>query len=259
MQQNMCIKNDTKFLFSKTQFRKFVDFIPYMAFDNFFECPCSIVTEHAYFPHFKIARPISYFKCKSTVIFKDTSEVLSHLKPHVEFTGVSDNINRYHQILYYWLIIYRQITFQGCPSISLSKNNKQILNENIHQSISNKKCKVKQITYLNSISNLSIFKSKIIQPKTDDNFVDLINCDENYFTLIDNSKHIKPNVNSTFGKFPEHFFNNAIGKNPFLLNSSYMNCFKHDNSFSFLTYGDIKSFDSETQWLNDRIVMCFLR
>ena len=95
-----------------------------MVFDNYFVCPCSIVTEHAYFPPFKIARPISYFKCESTVIFKDTSELLSHLKPLVEFTGVSDNINRYHQILYYWLIIYRQITFQGCPSISLSKNSK---------------------------------------------------------------------------------------------------------------------------------------
>ena len=78
-----------------------------MAFDNYFVCPCSIVTELAYFPPFKIARPISYFKYESTVIFKDTSELLSHLKPLVEFTDISDNINRYHQILYYWLIIYR--------------------------------------------------------------------------------------------------------------------------------------------------------
>ena len=77
------------------------------------------------------------------------------------------------------------------------------------------------------------------------------------FTLIDNSKHIKPNVNSTFEKFPEHFFNNAIGQIPFILNSSHMNCFKHDDSVSFLTYGDIKLFDSKTQWLNDRIIMCF--
>ena len=135
------IKNDNKFLFTKSQFRKFVDFIPYMVFDNYFVCPCSIVTENAYCPPFKIARPISYFKCKSTIIFKDISELLSHLKPHVEFTGVSDNINRYSQILYYWLIIYRQITFQGYRSISLSKNNKQILNENIHHSISNKNTK----------------------------------------------------------------------------------------------------------------------
>ena len=84
-------------------------------------------------------------------------------------------------------------------------------------------------------------------------------CDENSFTFIDNSKYIKPNVNSTFGKFPEYFFNNAIGQIPFILNSSHMNCFKHDDSVSFLTYGDIKFFDSKIQWLNDRIIMYFLR
>ena len=72
-----------------------------MAFDNYFVCLCSIFTKHAYFPPFKIARSILYFKCESTIIFKDTSELLSHLKPLVEFTGVSDIINRYHQILYY--------------------------------------------------------------------------------------------------------------------------------------------------------------
>ena len=38
-----------------------------------------------------------------------------------------------------------------------------------------------------------------------------------------------------------------------------MNCFKHDDSVSFLTYGDIKFFDSKIQWLNDRIIMYFLR
>ena len=38
-----------------------------------------------------------------------------------------------------------------------------------------------------------------------------------------------------------------------------MNYFKHDDSVSFLTYADIKLFDSKTQWLNDRIDMCFLR
>ena len=163
------------------------------------------------------------------------------------------------KFLCYWLIIYRQITFKGCPIISLSKNNKQILNENIHHSISNKKCKVKNITHVKSISNLLIFKSKIIQPKTNDKFVDLMTCDEDYITLIDKSKHIKPNVNNTFGKFPEHFFINAIGKIPFLLNSSHMNCFKHDDSVFFLTYGVIKLFDLKTQWLNGRIIMCFLR
>ena len=127
------------------------------------------------------------------------------------------------------------------------------------QRLSNEKRIVKTITHVNSKSNLSIFKSKIIQPKTNDNFVNLMKCDEISCTLIDNSKHIKPNVNSIFGKFPEHFFNNAIGQIPFLLNSSHMNCFKHDDSVIDLTYGDIKLFDSKTQWLNDRIIMCFLR
>ena len=39
MQSKNCIKNDTKFLFNKTQFRNFVDIIPCMAFDNYFVCP----------------------------------------------------------------------------------------------------------------------------------------------------------------------------------------------------------------------------
>ena len=166
------IKNDNKFLFTKLQFKKIVDFIPYIPFDNYFVCPCSTVTENAYFPPFKVARPILYFTCDSSVIFKDTSELLSHLKPLVQNTGVSDNINRYHQILYYWLIIYRQITLQCRPSISLSKNNKQLLNENIHQSISNKNCQGQKITPVNSNYKVSIYKSKIIQPKTNENFVD---------------------------------------------------------------------------------------
>ena len=82
-------------------------------------------------------------------------------------------------------------------------------------------------------------------------------CDEDSITLTDKSKNIKPNVNNTFGKFPEHFFNNATGQIPFLLKSSHMNCFKHDDSVCFLTYGNIKLFDKKKQWLNDRIVVCF--
>ena len=38
-----------------------------------------------------------------------------------------------------------------------------------------------------------------------------------------------------------------------------MNCFKHDNSVLFLTYCDMKLFDSDNIWLNDMCVMCFLR
>ena len=38
-----------------------------------------------------------------------------------------------------------------------------------------------------------------------------------------------------------------------------MNCFIYDVSQIDLTYGDIKLFDSKTQWLNDNIIMCFLR
>ena len=82
-------------------------------------------------------------------------------------------------------------------------------------------------------------------------------CDENSFTVIDNSKYIKPNVNSTFGKFPEYFFNNAIGQIPFLLYYSHMNCFKHDYSVCFFTYTDMKLFDLDKQWLNDRFVIYF--
>ena len=36
VQLNRYIKNETKFFFTKTQFRNFVDFIPYMAFNNYF-------------------------------------------------------------------------------------------------------------------------------------------------------------------------------------------------------------------------------
>ena len=54
MQLNTCITNDTKCLFTDTQFRNFVDFIPYMVFDNYFVCPCFIVTKHTYFPPSKL-------------------------------------------------------------------------------------------------------------------------------------------------------------------------------------------------------------
>ena len=53
--------------------------------------------------------------------------------------------------------------------------------------------------------------------------------------------------------------NNDNGQISFLLSSSYMNNFKHDDSVSFLTYGGMKLFDSNHIWLNDRIIMCFLR
>ena len=39
------------------------------------------------------------------------------------------------------------------------------------------------------------------------------------------------------------FKNNTNGQIPFLLNFSHMNSFKHDDSVSFLTYGDMKLFD----------------
>ena len=123
-------------------------------------CPCSRITEYVYLTSFNIARPITYFKYKSIIIFKDISELLSHLKPLVVYTGVSDNINLYHQILYFWLIIYRQMICQYCSRISLSNNDKQRLIENIHHSISNKKCEVKNTSHVNSISNLSVLKSK---------------------------------------------------------------------------------------------------
>ena len=93
MQLNTCITNDTKFLFNKAQFRNFVDIIPYMAFDNYFVYPCSRLIENKYFTFFNIVRPINYFKCNSTIIFKDMYELLSHLKPLVKYTSVSDNIN----------------------------------------------------------------------------------------------------------------------------------------------------------------------
>ena len=43
------ITNHNKFLFTKPHFKKFVDFIPYMAFDNYFVCTCSRLIEHMYF------------------------------------------------------------------------------------------------------------------------------------------------------------------------------------------------------------------
>ena len=36
-----------------------------------------------------------------------------------------------------------------------------------------------------------------------------------------------------------------------------MNYFKHDDSVFYLTDGDMKLFDLDNKWLNDRIVMCF--
>ena len=39
--------------------------------------------------------------------------------------------------------------------------------------------------YVNSISKISIFKSKIMQLKIDDNFVDLMNCDDESIKPID--------------------------------------------------------------------------
>ena len=59
--------------------------------------------------------------------------------------------------------------------------------------------------HVNSVSKISIFKSKIIQLKNYHNFVDLMNCDDESIKLIDQSKHIKCNVNDMFGKFPELF------------------------------------------------------
>ena len=96
------ITDKTTFLFNKAQFRNFVNIIPYMVFDNYFVCPCSRLIEHIYITSFKIARRINYFTCDSTIIFKDISELLSHLKPLVEYSVVSDSINRYHQALYFW-------------------------------------------------------------------------------------------------------------------------------------------------------------
>lgn len=45
--------------------------------------------------------------------------------------------------------------------------------------------------------------------KNDDNFVDLMNSNEKSIKLIDQSMHIKLNVNDIFRKFPETFLNNA--------------------------------------------------
>ena len=84
MQLKKCITNDTKFLFDKTQFKNFVDIIPYMAFDNYFVCQRSRITEHIYLTPFNITRSITYFKCKSTIILKENSELLYHLKPLID-------------------------------------------------------------------------------------------------------------------------------------------------------------------------------
>ena len=94
--------------------------------------------------------------------------------------------------------------------------------------------------------------------KNDDNFVDLMNSNEETIKLIDQSMHIKLNVNDIFGNFPETFLNNASGQIPLLLNSSHMNCIKHNDSISFLTYADMKLFDSDNIWSNDKVFMCFL-
>ena len=86
-----------------------------------------------------------------------------------------------------------------------------------------------------------------------------MNYDDESTKLNDQSKHTTFNVNDTFGKFPEMFLNNANGQSPFLLNSSHMNSFKHNDSVSFLTYDGMKLFDSNHIWLNNTIIMCFLR
>ena len=103
------------------------------------------------------------------------------------------------------LIIYRQIKIKSCSDLSLLENDKQTQIENIHHSISNKKYEVKNTSHVNSISKISIFKPNIIQLKNDDNFVDLMNCDDESIKLIGQSEDIKFNVNDTFGKFPDFF------------------------------------------------------
>ena len=137
MQLVQSITDETTFLFNKAQFRNIVDIIPYMEFDNDFVCLWSILIEHIFFTSFKIARQINYFKCDSAIIFKDISELLSHLKPLVEYPIVTDNIHRYHQILYFWLIIYRQIKIQSCSGLILPNNDKQTQIENVHRNMSN--------------------------------------------------------------------------------------------------------------------------
>ena len=57
--------------------------------------------------------------------------------------------------------------------------------------------------HVNSISKISIFKSKIIQLQNNSNFLDLMNCDDKSIKLIDQSNHKKINVNDMFEKFPE--------------------------------------------------------
>ena len=115
----------------------------------------------------------------------------------------------------------------------------------------------KKIKYLNSISKISIFKSKIIESKKENNFIDLINCEDQPTKLNDHVKHKTISVKYTFRKFLDFFINNANRQPPFILNSSHMNNFNHDDFVAFLTYGDMELFYSNDIWLNDRIFMCF--
>ena len=62
MQLVKCMKDKTTFLFNNAQFRNFVDIIPYMAFDNYFVCPCSRLIEHIYI--------ISFQNFKSNTLFQ---------------------------------------------------------------------------------------------------------------------------------------------------------------------------------------------
>ena len=86
-----------------------------------------------------------------------------------------------------------------------------------------------------------------------------MNCNDESTKLNDQSKYKKYDVNDTFRKFPENVLNNANGQFPFLLNSSHVHSFNHDHSVSFLTYSNMQLFDSNNTWLNNRIVMYFLR
>ena len=67
----------------------------------------------------------------------------------------------------------------------------------------------KKIKYLNSISKISIFKSKIIESKKENNFIDLINCEDQPTKLNDHVKHKTISVKYTFRKFLDFFINNA--------------------------------------------------
>ena len=76
-----CHENNIQFLLNKNKFKNLVDIIPLMSFDNYFVCPHTTINKDKYFVCLKIARPIIYFKCKSNIIFKDITELLSRLKP----------------------------------------------------------------------------------------------------------------------------------------------------------------------------------